>query len=145
MTDPMKNAWNDVADSFSKLGQTMKDRYRGAGEETDSFAEPEGPAETASGKDPTAALREAFDQLLAAGREFGERTTGFVRDDAVRDQFKNVATSINDALEATLDQIGKEARGFFKPSRREDGAAPAVDGTEHAAAPPGDAERDVLP
>jgi hypothetical protein len=126
MTDPMKNAWNDVADSFSKLGQTMKERYRSAGDEPGSSAE--GSDETAGGKDPAAALREAFDQLLAAGRDFGERTTGFVRDDAVRDQFKHVASSINDALEKTLDQIGKEARGLFKPSRREDGDdAPAVD------------------
>ena len=33
MSDPMKQAWNEVADGFSNLGRMMKERYHGAGEE----------------------------------------------------------------------------------------------------------------
>ena len=29
-SDPMKQAWNDVAEGFSTLGRMMKERYRGA-------------------------------------------------------------------------------------------------------------------
>jgi hypothetical protein len=55
MSDPMKQAWNDVAEGFSTLGRMMKERYHGA-----SGDEP-GAAATADGTpDARAALREAF-------------------------------------------------------------------------------------
>ena len=31
MSDPMKQAWNDVAEGFSTLGRMMKERYEAAG------------------------------------------------------------------------------------------------------------------
>ena len=34
MGDPVKDAWNEVAEGFSKLGQAMKERYQGRGEGT---------------------------------------------------------------------------------------------------------------
>ena len=30
MSDPMKQAWNDVAEGFSTLGRMMKERYEAA-------------------------------------------------------------------------------------------------------------------
>ena len=84
MSDPMKNAWDDVAESFSALGRAMKERYAAATTpEEDAAAEAEGASHAS---DPTAALREAFEQLLAAGQEFGDRATALVRDDDVKAQ-----------------------------------------------------------
>lgn len=109
MSDPIKDAWNGVADSFTELGRTMKDRF-----ERDT----EDPAETSpKGADPAAALREAFEQLLAAGRGLGDKVTGITRDDALKDNARQVGSSINQALEATIDQITGEMRSFFKGQR----------------------------
>lgn len=138
--DPIKHAWNDVAESFTALGRSMRERYQGGAD-----ADPDAPANadtatdrdvedgagsgaaTSRGSDPTAALREAFEQLLAAGRDFGERATGFARDEHVKAQAKNVGTTLNEALEATFDQIGKELRGLFKGQRDEPGERAVVD------------------
>ena len=106
-TDPIKDAWSDVADHFSSFGRTMKERF-------DREPEPTEPGER--GADPTAALREAFDALIAAGRDLGDKVTGLVRDDALKGQARDVGTSINQALEATVNQITGEMRSFFKGS-----------------------------
>lgn len=110
--DPMKQAWNDVAEGFSTLGGMMKERYQGAsGDET-------GDAATAGGEsDAGAALRDALDRLVAAGRELGERAGDVARDDDVRAQAKRAAASLNDALSATVDLIGEEVGGFFGRSK----------------------------
>lgn len=108
--DPIKDAWSDVADSFSALGRTMKERF-------DRDAEPDQP--TARGSDPTAALREAFEQLIAAGRDLGDKFTGITRDEELKGQARNVGTSINQALEATVNQLTGEMRAFFKGSTDE--------------------------
>ena len=140
MSDPMTHAWHEVADSFTSLGRTMKARYERPATPEEPAATPEeqaaaeaderstGTGERAS--DPTAALREAFEQLLAAGREFGDRTTGLARDEDIKAELKHVAASLNSALEATVDQIGHEVRGFFKGTRGHDGT---IDADEHAA------------
>ena len=105
--DPIKDAWSDVADHFSTFGRTMKERF-------DREPQPAEPGER--GADPTAALREAFEQLIAAGRELGDKVTGIVRDDALKGQARDVGASINQALEATVNQITGEMRSFFKGS-----------------------------
>lgn len=130
--DPMKQAWNDVAEGFSTLGGMMKERYQGAsGDETRDAA-------TAGGEsDAVAALRDAFDRLVAAGRELGDRAADVARDDDVRAQAKRAAVSLNDALSATVDLIGEEVGGFF---RRSKGDSSSRDIT--ASAPPaGDARQ----
>ena len=133
MSDPMTHAWQEVADSFTSLGRTMRDRYeRPATPEERAAADADAGAERPRG-DPAAALREAFESLLAAGREFGDRATGLVRDDDVKAELKHVAASLNGALEATVDQIGQEVRGFFKGSRHDE----TIETDEHAA-PAGD-------
>ena len=112
MSDPMKQAWNDVADRFSTLGRMMKERYQDAGEvETDQSAT----AGAASESD--AAFRQAFERVVAAGREVGDRAVDVARDDDVKVQAKRAASSLNDALSATMDFLGEEVGGFFRRNR----------------------------
>jgi hypothetical protein len=115
MSDPMKQAWNDVAEGFSMLGRMMKERYQAAdvGEAGDAAA-------AASAEDDEAALREAFDKLVAAGREFGDRAVDVARDDDVKAQAKRVAASLNDAVSATVELIGEHVDGLFNRSKGND-------------------------
>jgi hypothetical protein len=113
MSDPMKQAWNDVAEGFSTLGRMMKERYHGATGEDGGDA-----AQGGGGADSGAALREAFDRLVAAGRELGDRAADVARDDEVKAQAKRAAASLNDALSATVDLIGEEVGGLFGRSKR---------------------------
>ncbi len=163
MSDPMKSAWDEVAESFSALGKALKERYESG--PASSAATPEQQAAAAAdgttaddttdrASDPTAALRDAFDQLLAAGRQFGDRAASLVRDDEVKAQARHVASSLNSALEATVEQIGQEVRGFFKGRHGDD---ESIDTSEHAddtsagatpgevQPPPASAEGDVIP
>ena len=114
MSDPMKQAWRDVEDGFSTLGRMMRERYQGATETRRTDRQDRG--SVCAG----AALRDAFEQLVAAGRELGDRTAEVVRDDDIRAQAKRAAASLNDALSATVELIGEQVTGFFKrpPGRR---------------------------
>ena len=113
MSDPMKQAWNDVAEGFSMLGRMMKERYQAAnaGEAGDAAA-------AADARDEDAALRAAFDKLVAAGREFGDRAVDVARDDDVKAQAKRVAASLNDAVSATAELLGEHVDGLFNRSNR---------------------------
>ena len=104
MDDPMKDAWNDVADGFADLGRTMKDRYQGD--------EPSSPAAEATAAGD--ALRDAFERFVAAGRDVGQRAVDVLRDDDVKAQAKHAATALNDALSATVDLIGREVGSLFR-------------------------------
>ena len=117
MSDPMKQAWNDVAESFSVLGRLMKERYRAAnsGEVGDGSA-----AAAAAANDDDVALRAAFDKLVAAGREFGDRAVDVARDDDVKAQAKQVSTSLNEAVSATVALLGEHADGLFNRSKGDD-------------------------
>jgi hypothetical protein len=117
-SDPMKQAWNDVAEGFSLLGRMMKERYHGA-----SGDEPGDDVMEGGASDAGAALRDAFDRLVAAGRELGDRAADVARDDDVRAQAKRAATSLNEALSATVDLIGEEVGGLFRRSKGDDSSA----------------------
>ena len=110
MSDPMKQAWNDVAEGFSMLGRTMKERYQAAdpGEAGDAAG--------AGGAQDDDALRAAFEKLVAAGREFGDRAVDVARDDEVKAQAKRVAASLNDAVSATAELLGEHVDGLFNRS-----------------------------
>ena len=113
MNDPMKQAWNDVEEQFATLGRAMKDRYRGAAE-----GEPDD-TDVGDEQDSGAALRLAFERLVAAAREFGDRAGDVARDDDVKAQAKQAAASLNDALSATVNVIGEHVGGLFKrPGKR---------------------------
>jgi hypothetical protein len=105
MDERMNDAWNDVAGGFSALGGAMKEKMR---------AEDEGPEpaqELAAAGD---ALRDALDRLIAAASDVGQRTVGLVRDEDVRGRVKDVATSLNEALSATVDLVGREVAAMFR-------------------------------
>ena len=124
MSDPMKQAWNDVAEAFSMLGRTMKERYQAANEGGGGDA-----TSAASATDDEAALREALDRLVAAGREVGDRAVDVARDDDVKAQAKRVAASLNDAVSATVELIGEHVDGLFNRTKGNDEApeVPASD------------------
>lgn len=119
MNEPMKDAWNDVGEGFASLGRMMKERF-----EADESAQPLPPEDSAAGE----ALREAFERLVAAGRDVGQRAVDVLRDDDVKAQARQAATALNDALSATVDLIGREVSGLFgRGDRRPDAARPADD------------------
>ena len=107
----MKQAWSDVADGFTELGKLVKTRYQGTGGD-----------DAGGGEEPSsgAALKDAIDRLVAAGREVGDRATDVARDDDVKAQAKRAATSLNDALSATVDLIGDEVGALFKRPKSAD-------------------------
>jgi hypothetical protein len=117
MSDPMKQAWNDVAEGFSMLGRMMKERYQAAdaGEAGDTTT-----AAAGAQDDDAAALRASFAKLVAAGREFGDRAIDVARDDDVKAQAKQVAASLNDAVSATAELLGERVDGLFSRSKRND-------------------------
>ena len=120
MGDPVKDAWNEVAEGFSKLGQAMKERYQGGSE--GSGGEPAAGAGSGASEE---GLRQAFERFVDAGRDVGQRAVDVVRDSDVNAQAKHAAASLNDALSATVDMIGREVSGWFgrsdrSPTRRSD-------------------------
>ena len=113
MTEPMKQRWEDVGERFEALGRVLKERYQSAerAPETAHAAE----QDEASGE--RAALREAFDNIVAAAQELGERAGSVVRDPAVKEQTTLVARSLNEALTASVDQIGHEVGRLLKRTK----------------------------
>ena len=112
MSEPMKDAWNEVAEGFAKLGRVMRDRYRGGTDDAPVTADTGTAADagTAAGFER---LREAFERLVEAGRDVGQRSVDVVRDADVNAQAKDAARSLNDALSATVDMIGHEVGQWF--------------------------------
>jgi hypothetical protein len=119
MTDPMKQAWSDVEQRLSTLGQAIKEHYRAAGDD-----EPDVGTTVGSDREAGAALKGAFDRLVAAVREVGERAADVARDDDVKAQARQAAASLNDALSATVNMIGEQVGGLFKRSDKK-GSEPA--------------------
>jgi hypothetical protein len=136
MTDPMKQAWSDVEQRLSTLGQAIKEHYRAAGDD-----EPDVGAKVGGDRDVVAALNGAFDRLVAAVREVGERAADVARDDDVKAQARQAAASLNDALSATVTMIGEQVGGLFKRPERK-GSEPTGSSAPPAApsieAPPAD-------
>jgi hypothetical protein len=130
MSDPVKNAWSDVAEEFSKVGKAMKERYHSSEQDRDS--------RTNEANVSDGGLREAFERLVAAGRDVGERTIDVVRDADVNAQAKQAASSLNDALSATVDMIGREVAGWF-------GRAEAADDEPAVVGVPPDVPETVRP
>ncbi len=59
-------------------------------------------------------MRDAFERFVNAGRDVGLRAVDVLRDDDVKTQAKHAATSLNDALSATVDLIGREVGSLFR-------------------------------
>ena len=113
MSDPMKQAWDGVADGFSTLGRMMKEGYRDSGDN--------GETSTVGGSsDADAAFGQAFERVVAAGRELGARAADVARDDDIRAQAKRATSSLSDALSTTMNFLGEEVGGFFKRTKGDD-------------------------
>ncbi len=123
MSDPMKQAWNDVSDGFSELGKLMKERYESARDDNVADADTDADSDTDAERERGAALREAFDRLVSAGRDFGDRAADVARDDDIKVQARHAAARLNDALSATVDTIGEHVGGLFKKSTGGDRSA----------------------
>jgi hypothetical protein len=133
--EPVKQAWSEVAEGFQALGRMMRDQYRASGAEG---ASPQ--SGTASGPDAeeqatSGALRDALERFLAAGRDLGDRASDVARDAEVKAQARRAATSLNDALSATVDMIGEQVGGLV---RRSKGAEPGTDDPRWEPPAPGD-------
>jgi hypothetical protein len=126
MDERMNEAWTDVAEGFSALGGAMKDKLRG----TDEGPEPA--QEVVAAGD---ALRDSLDRLIAAASDVGQRTVGLVRDEEVRGRVREVATSLNEALSATVDLVGREVSAMFRRPDRP--PAPPVEGELPSTTAPG--------
>ena len=111
MSDPMRQAWDDVADGFSTLGRMMKERYQDAGDNGEAATD---------GGTSDAAFRQAFERLVAAGREAGARAADVARDDDIKAQAKRATSSLSDALSATMNLLGEEVGGFFRRTKGDD-------------------------
>jgi hypothetical protein len=112
MSDPMKQAWDGVADGFSTLGRMMKERYEEAGDDGESA--------TTGATETNAAFRQAFERLLEAGRELGARAAEVARDDDIRAQAKRATSTLNEALTATMNFLGEEVGGLFRRTKGDD-------------------------
>jgi hypothetical protein len=121
MSEPMKDAWDEVAEGFSKLGRAMRERYRHGA----SDAPGGGESGTGSGFE---GLREAFERLVEAGRDIGQRSIDVLKDEDVNAQAKDAARSLNDALSATVDMIGREVGQLFGRGETTSPEAPAAPG-----------------
>jgi len=125
MSDPMKQAWNEVADGFAELGKLMKERYESARD--DNIADADADADTDADGARGAALREAFDRLVSAGRDFGDRAADVARDDDIKVQARRAAATLNEALSATVNTIGDQVGGLFKRSTSGDRPSEVAD------------------
>jgi hypothetical protein len=100
MSDDMKQAWSDVAERFTALGKTLKERYASAGDD-----------DIETEDDPE--LRAAFDRLVAAGRDLTDRVTEVARDGDVKAQARETAASLEGALTTTVDLIAEQVGSLF--------------------------------
>ena len=74
MTEPMKQRWEDVGQRFEALGRVLKERYQSAEHAPDTAHA----AEQDEASEERAALREAFDKIVEAAQELGERAASIV-------------------------------------------------------------------
>ena len=122
MSDDMKHAWSEVGDGFSALGRMVKERYRSSGDEPAADAAP-----ADSDDDREGAFREAVDRLVAAGRDVGDRAADVARDDEVKEQAKEAAATLNDAINATVNLIGDQVSGFLNRKKGRGAERPGED------------------
>jgi hypothetical protein len=115
----MRQAWGDVGDRFSALSETV--RRRGA-----SGAAAGGGGGGSDGGDG-GALRDAFDKVMGAVRDFGEQASTVVKDPEVRAHTRDVAQSLNAALSATVDRIGGEVDALARKAKRTGRTEPPAD------------------
>jgi hypothetical protein len=121
MREEMRQAWTDVGERFTALGDAV--RHRGG----------TGRTATPGSEGDGGALREAFDKVMAAVRELGEQASTVVKDPDVRAHTREVAQSLNSALSATVDRIGGEVDALARKAKRSGRADPPSPGSSPTA------------
>jgi hypothetical protein len=114
--DDAKRAWDQVGDSFSKLGRKISEGYRQSEQQRASgsnTAKGEGQKERAVGD----AIRRATDELDRAFTSLGDT----LRDDETQEQLRDTSRKLGDALEVTFTAISEEVRRAVRSRRPPDG------------------------
>jgi hypothetical protein len=121
--DDAKQAWDEVGDSFSKLGRKISEGYRQLGEHRASDPS----TATAEGRKEGVvadAIRRATGELDRAFTSLGDT----LRDDETQEHLRDTSGKLRDALEVTFSAISEEvrraARSRRPPEAGEDPAAP---------------------
>lgn len=108
-----KQAWNEVGDKFSNLGDEFKKHQKMEEDEPHSGE----------------AVKEAFDAVTSSLERFVSSLGSAMKDEDVQQQAKAAATSIVDALGVTVEDLGVELKkAFSSPTVVAKGTAPE-DGT----------------
>jgi hypothetical protein len=113
MDDP-KRAWDQVGESFSKLGRKISEGYRQLEEQRtpdSSAAKPDGGGVVAD------AIRRATNELDRAFTSLGDT----FRDDETKEHLRDTSRKLGDALEVTFTAIGEEVRRATRGRRSPDG------------------------
>lgn len=93
-----KQAWSEVADLFGELGLKLKLHF-----------------EEASGGADDASLRSALEDLRDSVDHAFDAVGNAVKDPAVKDDARDVARAIRDALSTTFATASDDLRACFRP------------------------------
>lgn len=110
--DDTKDAWDEVGNRFGQLAGLLRERYEAAASREGTPTEEREKVEQA-----VRALVDVFDRAFTA---VGEA----VRDPAFRDEAKQAAGALGEALGATLTDVGNEIRRTFGGAATPPAAAP---------------------
>lgn len=99
MTDP-RESWNDVGAQLNELGLKLQLHFEQAAAE--------GREDEAKVKEALRAIGDAVEQAFGA-------LGAVAKDDAVREDVKEVGGAVRDALDATFAELGERFRSVVKP------------------------------
>jgi ABC-type transporter Mla subunit MlaD len=114
--DDAKQAWDEVGDSFSKLGRKISEGYRQLEEQRPSdasAARTEGQREGAVAD----AIRRATDELDRAFTSLGDT----LRDNETQEHLRDTSRKLGDALQVTFTAISEEVRRAARGRRPPNG------------------------
>ena len=98
MTDA-RASWNDVGTELNELGLKLQLHFEQA---------------AAEGREDEAKVKEALQAIGDAVEQAFGALGAVARDDAVRDDVKDVGRSVVDALDATFSELGERFRSVVK-------------------------------
>ena len=100
--DETKAAWDQVGERFTELGRRLKQQYQARA----AFGEGEGEKDSAEVDDLLRKLTNGLDATFTA---IGDT----MRDDDVREQLKETASSFANAVTTTFNELSEDFAGKF--------------------------------
>ncbi|HLM63402.1 MAG TPA: hypothetical protein VK306_03815 [Acidimicrobiales bacterium] len=97
-----RQAWSEVADRFGELGLKLKLHYEQA----------------AGGRPDDASLKKALEDLRDSVDGAFDAVGNAVKDPAVKDDARDVARAMREALSTTFAEASEDLRGCFKRQGR---------------------------